>query len=361
MQSLASASQFQVPPESSAKNPLDTYDPHSFRAKYGPTDRVLSPPPLSPGGNGPFRPPSVHMPSEVIPERPEQEQIGTGGEELRDLADMSPMPGGAGMINVAMSKEMEAAGLRPAYYPQSEQVREARNQRMSHVHEQRHTTIDTQNDHDLNNRDDDMTAYSQFGRKSVGVASKASKMTQQIDSNMQFIASRIDHDRQKFPASNALSPKPSGPLSKEPPTTDQRSQYDIPIQTEKSFFKRTSHQQMTSTGMQGAQPMKTGSSFYNATMAKTEQQKLAQQETYERQLLKIFSSDKQGDDVSGLEESKDSLDARQRDQPSEPQQKYVLPLDDTDYYEKASNINIAQSVDASQNKSFVSHANLQNA
>jgi hypothetical protein len=65
------------------------------------------------------------MPTETIPELP-QEQVGTHGEELRDLTDMSPAPGGAGMINVAM----EAAGLKPQYYPQSEQVREARNQRM---------------------------------------------------------------------------------------------------------------------------------------------------------------------------------------------------------------------------------------
>lgn len=138
--------------------------------------------------------------------------------------------------------------------------------------QQRHITIDTNNDADLNNRDDDMTAYSQFGRKSVGVHSKASKTTQQIDQNMRDIENRIDQDRQRFPE-RITSPKPSGPHQREPPTTDQRSNqpYAIPHQTEKSFFKKTNHQQMTSTGMQGAQPLKTGSSFYNATMAKTEQ------------------------------------------------------------------------------------------
>lgn len=71
---------------------------------------------MSPNGMGPFRPPSHHMPTETIPELPDKEQVGTHGEELRNLTDMSPAPGGAAMINVAM----EAAGLKPQYYPQSE-------------------------------------------------------------------------------------------------------------------------------------------------------------------------------------------------------------------------------------------------
>ena len=44
----------------------------------------------------------------------------------------------------------------------------------------------------------------------------------------------------------------------------------IPTSTEKSFYKP----QMGNTGMQGAKV--TGSSFYNATMAKTKQQELNQ-------------------------------------------------------------------------------------
>ena len=69
---------------------------------------------------------------------------------------------------------------------------------------------------------------------------------------------------------------------------------------------------MMATGMVGVKPMQTGSSFYNATMAKTEQQKLAQQETYQKQLLKIFSSDKdQGGETSRSE--LDPNDARTAD------------------------------------------------
>ena len=50
--------------------------------------------------------------------------------------------------------------------------------------------------------------------------------------------------------------------------------------------------------MQGApKPSATGSSFYNATMAKTKQQELAQQEELQKQLLKIFSPNANEDEV----------------------------------------------------------------
>jgi hypothetical protein len=57
----------------------------------------------------------------------------------------------------------------------------------------------------------------------------------------------------------------------------------IPTSTEKSFYKPANLNQSNfgNTGMQGApRPSQTGSSFYNATMAKTKQQELNQQEEY---------------------------------------------------------------------------------
>ena len=76
------------------------------------------------------------------------------------------------------------------------------------------------------------------------------------------------------------------------------AQPTIPAHTEKSFFKHhgnLNQSHMANTGMAGApKPTVTGSSFYNATMAKTKQQEQNQQEELQRQLMKIFSAGKDG-------------------------------------------------------------------
>lgn len=70
--------------------------------------------------------------------------------------------------------------------------------------------------------------------------------------------------------------------------------------------------------------------------------------------MKIFSSDNDnGDNISGTPHSNN--DARTANKIEK--KGYQLPLDDTDYYERASNINIAQSVALSQDKSMISSQN----
>ena len=52
------------------------------------------------------------------------------------------------------------------------------------------------------------------------------------------------------------------------------------------------------------------------------------------------------------------MEEDQRPSDPAPPAKYQLPLDDTDYYEKASNINIAQSVAGSMDRSLISSQNI---
>jgi len=180
-------------------------------------------------------------------------------------------------------------------YQQSEQVKNKRNDL------NRQATIET--DQDFNNRDESMTKYSQSvygGRKSkvTEVGSKESR-TDQIQQNLQFIEHQVNlgqknmHGVSSNILSNSKSPFSNGRNSGQvlsPSSAAQGQMINIgklvnqqsasnpnkPViasQTEKSFFKPPTNNlntsQMANTGMQGAKPMVTGSSFYNATMAKT--------------------------------------------------------------------------------------------
>ena len=133
-------------------------------------------------------------------------------------------------------------------------------------------TIDSNVDNDFNNRDEKMSDYSY----AMGMQkSKDSNMHManpsqgQLDANLQFIENQIGHAKAQF----------SQEIEKSPMTNDQMSRgsaaQNIIMRTEKSFYPNQQNNMMA-TGMVGAKPMQTGSSFYNATMAKTEQQKLAQ-------------------------------------------------------------------------------------
>ena len=69
--------------------------------------------------------------------------------------------------------------------------------------------------------------------------------------------------------------------------------------------------------------------------------------------MRIFSSDKD-EAISGTPRS-DVNDARTANKIEK--KGYQLPLDDTDYYDRVSNINVAQSVALSQDKSMISSQN----
>ena len=112
------------------------------------------------------------------------------------------------------------------------------------------------------------------GRKSkVSAFSKAN--TNQIEANLDFIAQQVNmgtnlpaHNRTPFSqasrrAGNAMSPSVNSGVTP----------MGQALQTGKSFYKPVSqlnNSNMNMTGMAGApNPKMTGSSFYNATMAKT--------------------------------------------------------------------------------------------
>lgn len=108
---------------------------------------------------------------------------------------------------------------------------------------------------------------------------------------------------------------------------------------------------MAKTGMSGApNPKMTGSSFYNATMAKTKIQEQRQQEELQRQLQNIFG------DESGHRQTIDASEApgagRSRTHSKDPINEddqghsvpYQLPHDSTVDIENMSDINIAASV-----------------
>lgn len=93
--------------------------------------------------------------------------------------------------------------------------------------------------------------------------------------------------------------------------------------------------------MQGARPTATGSSFYNATMAKTKQQEQNQQEALHEQLMKIFNT---GDDEVKEAPSGRPSHGRTGDGAAVDGDAGKKYLDDTEYLLNTSNINIAQSV-----------------
>ena len=135
-----------------------------------------------------------------------------------------------------------------------------------------------------------------------------------------------------------------GKLVNQPSGHHQRAA--IPSQTEKSFFKPPTNNlntsQMANTGMQGARPAATGSSFYNATMAKTKQQEQNQQEALHEQLMKIFNT---GDDEAKEEQSsRPSHGGDGEGAAVDGDHVGKRYLDDTEYLLNTSNINIAQSV-----------------
>ena len=166
-----------------------------------------------------------------------------------------------------------------------------------------------------------MSQYSKsmHGRKSkVSQVSKYSRAnTNQIEQNLNFIENHVNlaqgrnyagiNSNSKSPFSSAfnqerksgvlLSPGASGNqminIGQALAGAGQAGQPAIPTNTEKSFFKHNNVNQshMANTGMAGApKPTVTGSSFYNATMAKTKLQEQNQQEELQRQLMKIFST-----------------------------------------------------------------------
>lgn len=127
-----------------------------------------------------------------------------------------------------------------------------------------------ESDFELNNRVDESSNYQQsvVGRKSkVSQFSKAN--TNAIESNLNFIENHLNQNPH-VAMSNNKSPfsqqdRKSGPPMS--PTANNTNQGAIPQSTQKSFYK---NQNMAKTGMSGApNPKMTGSSFYNATMAKT--------------------------------------------------------------------------------------------
>ena len=87
---------------------------------------------------------------------------------------------------------------------------------------------------------------------------------------------------------------------------------------------------MANTGMQEARKAAvTGSSFYNATMAKTKIQEQNQQEELQKQLAKIFKED--SDDKTNNQ--------KQTIEVSDQNNKYRLPMDSE--VEEISDFNIA--------------------
>lgn len=95
---------------------------------------------------------------------------------------------------------------------------------------------------------------------------------------------------------------------------------------------------MGATGMTGApNPKATGSSFYNATMAKTKIQEQNQKEELQKQLMKIFNDEGRNTIDQSEHISETTLGGQQ-------QNAYQLPLDNTEEIENMSDINIAQSV-----------------
>lgn len=180
-------------------------------------------------------------------------------------------------------------------------------------------------DLDFNNRDEEMrmSQYSKdnfnYGRKSkVSQVSKAN--TNQIEQNLNFIENQVNLGQHGFNGINSGTKSPfSSALNNDRKTgaiispgasangmvnigqalanagvPNQGQKPAIPNSTERSFYKqgvsKLNHSQMTNTGMAGApKAMATGSSFYNATMAKTKQQQLNAHEELQRQLEKIFN------------------------------------------------------------------------
>lgn len=181
-------------------------------------------------------------------------------------------------------------------------------------------------DFDFNERDEEMrmSQYSKdnfnYGRKSkVSQVSKAN--TNQIEQNLNFIENQVNLGQKGFSGINSGSKSPfSSALNNDRKTgallspgasangminigqalasagvPNQGQKPQIPTNTERSFFKQgvsklVDQSQMTNTGMAGApKAMATGSSFYNATMAKTKQQQLNAHEELQRQLEKIFN------------------------------------------------------------------------
>ena len=158
-------------------------------------------------------------------------------------------------------------------------------------------------DQDFNNRDEEMQmsqySKSMYGRKSKGShQSKVSRAnTNQIEANLNFIENQVNLARgrningvnsgSKSPFSPAFKPDGKGGVVLSPgasgsqminigqalASAGQSGQPPIPANTEKSFFKQHNNlnqSHMANTGMAGApKPTVTGSSFYNATMAKT--------------------------------------------------------------------------------------------
>lgn len=141
-----------------------------------------------------------------------------------------------------------------------------------------------ESDYELNNRDDDVSQHSKslvggYGRKSKASLSQFSKAnTNQIEQNLAFIENQVNQGSQPYQRSNTKSPvaqeyRPSGPPlspsagSGRVNVGQAQNSNAMNQSSEKSFFK---NQSMNKTGMSGApNPKMTGSSFYNATMAKT--------------------------------------------------------------------------------------------
>lgn len=101
---------------------------------------------------------------------------------------------------------------------------------------------------------------------------------------------------------------------------------------------------MAKTGMSGA-PINakiTGSSFYNATMAKTKIQEQRQQEELQRQLYNIFSEDYNQNTIDHSAKEDDFISNKKSEITGK--QVYQLPLDNTVDIENMSDINIAQSI-----------------
>ena len=214
-----------------------------------------------------------------------------------------------------------------------------------------HKSIET--DQDFNCRDDREEDASQLSKSQLGAKSKFSGLSKAnsnvIEQNLNFIDNmvnqgstnppRISNNKTPISQKSGLSPHAVSGQYINIAMATQAGQPPLPSQTQKSFFKgNLNNSHMGATGMTGApNPKATGSSFYNATMAKTKIQEQNQKEELQKQLMKIFNDEGRNTIDQSEHISETTLGGQQ-------QHAFQLPLDNTEEIENMSDINIAQSV-----------------